>query len=79
MECGDADAGVVFKTDAAISSKVKVGFEVPGENAPRIVYPAAVLKGSKDTSAAKSLLGYLESKVGLEIFKKYGFLTLATR
>ncbi len=79
VECGDADAGVVFKTDAAISSKVRVAFEVPGENAPRIVYPAAVIKASKDTSAAKSFLGYLESKVGLAIFKKYGFLTLATR
>lgn len=77
VESGDADAGVVFKTDAAISNKVKIAYEVPPAEVPRIAYPAAVLKGSKDTGAAKAFLAYLESKVGLAIFKKYGFLTLA--
>jgi molybdate transport system substrate-binding protein len=78
VESGDADAGVVFKTDAAISTKVKVAYEVPAGDVPPIAFPAAVLKDSKSTDEAKDFLAYLESKDGLAVFKKYGFVTLIT-
>src|SRR5262245_53506408 len=44
VEAGNADASIVYKTDAAISEKVKVAFEVPVEEGPRIRYPMAMLK-----------------------------------
>ena len=76
VESGDADAGIVFKTDAAVSSKVKIAYEVPAGDVPKIAYPAAVIKDSKIPEAAQGFLTYLESKEGAEIFKKYGFVTL---
>lgn len=78
VESGDVDAGVVFKTDAAISSKVKVAYEVPAGDVPPIAYPVAVLKDSRGVNEAKDFLVYLESKDGLAVFKKYGFVTLVT-
>lgn len=76
VESGNVDAGVVFKTDAAISPKVKVAYEVPAGDAPTIAYPVAVLKGSKERDETENFLAYLESKEGLAVFEKYGFVTL---
>lgn len=76
VESGDADAGVVFKTDAAISTKVKIAYEIPTGDVPKIAYPAGVLKDSKVLGEAKDFLAYLEAKEGLAVFKKYGFVTL---
>ena len=39
VESANADAGIVYKTDAAISKRVKVAFEVPRAEGPAIVYP----------------------------------------
>ena len=46
VETGSADAGIVYATDAAISSRVRIAAEAPPEAAPHIVYPAAVIKSS---------------------------------
>jgi molybdate transport system substrate-binding protein len=73
VEMGNADAGIVYKTDAEISKKTKVAFEVPFQEGPKISYPIAVVRGSKNPDAAKKALSYIESE-GLVIFKKYKFL-----
>ena len=39
VESGNVDAGIVYKTDAAISRKVKIVYEVPLEKGPKITYP----------------------------------------
>ena len=39
VEAGNVEAGIVYKTDAAISKKVKVAFEVPRAEGPAISYP----------------------------------------
>ena len=39
IESSDADVGVVYKTDALISKKVKITFEVPAATGPKISYP----------------------------------------
>jgi molybdate transport system substrate-binding protein len=74
VESGNADAGIVYKTDAAISNSVKIAFEVPSKEGPDISYPFAVVKGSKNLEAAKKFLDYLKSEPGLAVFKKYGFI-----
>lgn len=74
VELGNAEAGIVYKTDAEISKRTKVAFEVPLEEGPKISYPVAVVSGSKDIEAAKKALSYIESDAALEIFKKYKFL-----
>jgi molybdate transport system substrate-binding protein len=74
VELGNADAGIVYKTDAGISKKTKVAFEVPLEEGPKISYPVALVSESKNLEAAKKALSYIESDAALEIFKKYKFL-----
>ncbi|HEV8543684.1 MAG TPA: molybdate ABC transporter substrate-binding protein [Verrucomicrobiae bacterium] len=77
VESGNVDAGIVYKTDAAISKKVKVAFEVRGEGAPKILYPAAVLSGSKQRDAAGKFLEYLRAPEAKAVFEKFGFVVLS--
>lgn len=74
VESGNVDAGIVYKTDAGISRKVRIAYEVPKAEGPKISYPFAVIAGSKQREAARKLLAYLESPAALEVFRKYGFL-----
>jgi molybdate transport system substrate-binding protein len=74
VEQGNADAGIVYKTDAGISKKVRVAYEVPLAEGPKISYPFAAVAGSKNPEAARRFLEYLESPAALGVFEKYGFL-----
>lgn len=74
VEAGNADAGIVYKTDAAISRKVKVAYEVPARDCPDISYPMAVTTESKQPAAAKAFLEHLKTDEAGKVFEKYGFL-----
>lgn len=76
VETGNADAGIVYKTDAKVSSKVKIVSEIPEEYHTPIVYPAAVIKSSKNEAAAKEFINFLCSSEAKPIFEKYGFTFL---
>lgn len=76
VESGNVDAGIVYKTDAEISKRVKVAYRVPEADSPKISYPFAVVAGSKQKESAQKLLAYLQSPPALEVFKKFGFLLL---
>ncbi len=73
VESGNADAGIVYTSDAAISPKVKiVAISKPEWHQP-IVYPAAVIAGSAHAAEAKAFIDFLVSDKGQSILKKYGF------
>ncbi|MBM4260090.1 MAG: molybdate ABC transporter substrate-binding protein [Deltaproteobacteria bacterium] len=76
VEAGNVDAGIVYKTDSAISAKVKVAFAVPVEKAPKIVYPVAVVKDSKKKAAARDFLSFLTTPAAKSLIKQYGFVVL---
>ena len=76
VESGNVEAGFVYKTDAAISKKVKIVYEVPIENGPKIIYPVAIVKESKHKAAARDFVSYLQSAAAKDAFKKYGFVVL---
>jgi molybdate transport system substrate-binding protein len=76
VESGNVDAGFVYKTDAAISKKVKVAYEVPLAKGPKIMYPAAIVKESPHKRDARFFLNYLSTPDAKAMFKKYGFATL---
>jgi molybdate transport system substrate-binding protein len=78
VESGAADAGIVYRTDAAISSRVRVALEVPAGEAPRIVYPAAVLASSHEPHA-RAFLRHLRSPEARSVFQRLGFETLKER
>jgi len=74
VESGNVEAGIVYKTDALISKKVKVAYEVPVAEGPAISYPVALVKDSKTPAESKALLEYLESKPAAVVFEKFGFI-----
>ncbi len=74
VESGNADAGIVYKTDAGISKRVKVACEVPATDNPAISYPMAMAKEAKQPEAAKKFLKYLDSDDASKVFEKFGFI-----
>jgi molybdate transport system substrate-binding protein len=73
VETGDVEVGIVYATDALISTKVKVVASAPAEINAKIVYPVAVIKASKNVDAAKAYIDFLFSDKAKEIFVRYGF------
>ena len=74
VESGNAEAGIVYKTDVLISKKVKVAHEVSAVEGPRISYPVALVKGGKNSASAARFLALITSAEGKTVFAKYGFL-----
>lgn len=73
VDTGNVDAGIVYATDAALSSEVTVVATAPPKSHAPVIYPAAVIKGSKNPEAAKTLLNFLAGPRGAAVFQKYGF------
>ena len=76
VESANVEAGFVYKTDAALSKKVKTVYEVPVDKGPRITYPVAIVRESKRKNAARGFLNYVASPAAKAVFKKYGFVVL---
>ncbi len=75
-ESGEVDCGVVYATDAAISDKVKVICAAPEGSHKPVIYPAAVIKSSKNLDAAKKFLEFTGSDAAKKVFAKYGFTSI---
>ncbi len=74
VESGNADAGIVYKTDALISRKVRVGYEISSADGLRISYPVALVKDGKNPAGAARFLALLASAEGRAVFVKFGFV-----
>jgi molybdate transport system substrate-binding protein len=77
VEAGNAQAGMVYKTDAAISKKVRVAFEVPISDGPKIRYPLALVKDGRQPVAAAKFLKYLAGPEAGSVFARRGFMVLS--
>ncbi|AIF53384.1 molybdate ABC transporter substrate-binding protein [Pelosinus sp. UFO1] len=73
VETGNVEAGIVYKTDAASSDKVKIAATAPEGSHQPILYPIAILSGTKQQKAAEDFLAYLSTPECKTIFEKYGF------
>ena len=68
-------AGAVYKTDAAISKKVRVVDSAKVAESDTIVYPLGILTRTKVLSTAQSFSNYLSGSTAKNIFKNnYGFV-----
>jgi molybdate transport system substrate-binding protein len=77
VETGNADAGIVYETDALTTDQVTVVVTAPpGSHAP-VVYPVAVMAGSRNVRAAKAFESFLFEPEAEAVFRKYGFHTVA--
>jgi molybdate transport system substrate-binding protein len=74
VESGNVDTGIVYKTDALISKKVKIAVEISPAEGPKISYPVAVPKVSKQPERARKFEEYLAGPKAQSIFVKFGFI-----
>ena len=77
VETGNADAGLVYATDAMTSGKVRVIASAAESAHEPIAYPAAVVKRSRNEAAARAFIDYLASPIAQAIFQKHGFTIAA--
>lgn len=77
VEAGNADAGIVYQTDAEISKKVRVAYAVSEAEGPKISYPFAALAATRHPEETRRFLAYLSSPPALDVFRRYGFLVIA--
>jgi molybdate transport system substrate-binding protein len=71
VAAGNVDAAFVYSTDAKIEARVRVAFEVPAGEGPKIRYPLGVVSGSQET--ARAFFRFLQSPEAAAVFSRHGF------
>ena len=72
VERGEAPAGIVYGTDAAVSKAVMVAGTFPASSHDPVSYPFAVIKAG-DTPEARALMTFLAGPDARAIFDRRGF------
>ncbi|MEV7541581.1 molybdate ABC transporter substrate-binding protein [Streptomyces sp. NPDC089915] len=73
VELGEADAALVYKTDAAASKGKVDAVEIPDDQNAIASYPAATLKATKNTAAADAFVKWLSTPEAQRILRQAGF------
>ena len=74
VETATVEAGIVYATDAAISDRVRVAFEMAAELATPIQYPILLLKHGSGHEPAERFFEYLSSPRAAAVFRRHGFV-----
>ncbi|MBL8794743.1 MAG: molybdate ABC transporter substrate-binding protein [Planctomycetia bacterium] len=77
VERGEAEAGIVYGTDARISKQVQEVYTFEPATHDRIVYPLVLLQAGHKNAAAGKFFEYLQSAAATEVFVKHGFTRLS--
>lgn len=70
---GEADAGIVYASDAAASQQVRRDFVLPDDIQPTIVYQGAVVAEAANPELARKFLEYLTESDAQRILEASGF------
>ena len=73
VETNNAQAGIVYKTDALASKKVRIVKTAEKSSHDAISYPAGVVNDTKAMEKARLFLQYLQSEDVQPIWEQYGF------
>ncbi len=71
VERGEVDAGFVYTSDA-LNSNLSV-LPINASLYPPIVYPIAVIKGSRQSAISQEFIDYIQGDEGQTILHRYGF------
>ena len=75
VQLGEADAGIVYATDAAAADQSKIKtIDIPDQFNIVAQYPIAVVKSGSNPDGAKAFIDELLSPAGQSIMAKYGFI-----
>lgn len=73
VETNNVDAGIVYKTDALISKKVKIAAVAAENTHAPIIYPVGVIKNSAHYEETEQFYDYLQSEKSIMTLEEYGF------
>lgn len=73
IETGNADAGVVYRTDALTSDQVEVAETAASKLHTPIIYPLGIVKQTKHREQAEAFYKFLQSDQAIQKMEKYGF------
>ena len=77
VELGEADAGIVYTTDAATDTTGQTGqLAIPDNLNVIAVYPIAIVKDSPNLAVAQAFVDYVLSADGQATLTKYGFIAI---
>ncbi len=71
---GEADAGIVYTTDALANSSQLGQIAIPTNLQTEATYPIAPVKGSKNAATAQQFVDYVLSSAGQQVLTSFGFL-----
>lgn len=70
---GEADAGIVYKTDAVSAGDTVTTVPIPGTSQQTTTYPIATLEQSKQSDLAKDFVDLVMSSHGQQVLQDAGF------
>ena len=73
VRSGEADAGLVYRTDVTAAGDAVTGVEIDGADAATNVYPIAALAGAPNPEAARAFVAFVLSADGQKVLKSFGF------
>ncbi|MYA63006.1 MAG: molybdate ABC transporter substrate-binding protein [Dehalococcoidia bacterium] len=73
VEVGNADAGIVYRTDALSSDSLEVVYSIDPVLHSTIIYPAVSVNGSSSTGDASGYLEFISSEESISVFRRFGF------
>nr|WP_328701895.1 molybdate ABC transporter substrate-binding protein [Aestuariimicrobium ganziense] len=73
VESGEADAGLVYSTDAKQAGDKVETIQIPGAEKVVNSYPIAVTASSRAPAEAQSFVDFVASEAGQAVLEKYGF------
>lgn len=74
IELGEADAGIVYRTDVKAAGAKVEGIPIPDVDNVIASYPMAAVKGSSNSAAAAAFIEYVRSSIGQAKLESFGFL-----
>jgi molybdate transport system substrate-binding protein len=75
IELGEADAGIVYKTDVAAASGKVQGVPIPDAYNVVATYPLVAVKGTKLLDVANAFIAFVLSARGKSTLQSFGFLS----
>ena len=73
VRSGEADAGLVYRTDVTAAGDAVTGVEIDGADAATNVYPIVALAGAPNPEAARAFVAFVLSADGQKVLKSVGF------
>ena len=74
VSTGDADAAIVYATDALLAKKQVTVVPVPVGKNVKAMYGIGVVRGSKNSKQAEVFVSFVLSPVGQKVLNSFGFL-----